>query len=276
MDGKIVNTNVVSRDTGMPSFWFVFKGNRLLVREVGHELMVPMILNPDEINLKPTSVHNMGLLHGRPCYAIDVSESSFLPPDFSFQGLWFLYDYLDNELFNMAIKAKQIVIWDRTSIFCSCCGAKTKDKEKERAKECPDCGFVMFPRISPAIIVLVEKKDRILLARAVRFKENVYSVLAGFVEPGETLEEAVEREVEEEVGIKIKDIRYFGSQPWPFPDSLMIAFVAKYKSGKIKIDKNEIVDAGWFSYDNLPAIPGNISIARRMIDWFIERHTGKR
>ncbi len=276
MDGKIVNTNVVSRDTGMPSFWFVFKGNRLLVREVGHELMVPMILNPDEINLKPTRVHNIGLLHGRPCYAIDVSESSFLPPDFSFQGLWFLYDYLDNELFNMAIKAKQIVIWDRTSIFCSCCGAKTKDKEKERAKECPDCGFVMFPRISPAIIVLVEKKDRILLARAVRFKENVYSVLAGFVEPGETLEEAVEREVEEEVGIKIKDIRYFGSQPWPFPDSLMIAFVAKYKSGKIKIDKNEIVDAGWFSYDNLPAIPGNISIARRMIDWFIERHTGKR
>lgn len=271
MDGKIVNTNVVSRDTGMPSFWFVFKGNRLLVREVGHELMVPMILNPDEINLKPTRVHNIGLLHGRPCYAIDVSESSFLPPDFSFQGLWFLYDYLDNELFNMAIKAKQIVIWDRTSIFCSCCGAKTKDKEKERAKECPDCGFVMFPRISPAIIVLVEKKDRILLARAVRFKENVYSVLAGFVEPGETLEEAVEREVEEEVGIKIKDIRYFGSQPWPFPDSLMIAFIARYKSGRIKIDKEEIVDARWFSPDNLPNIPGNISIARRMIDWFLNR-----
>ncbi|HPU28808.1 MAG TPA: NAD(+) diphosphatase [Syntrophorhabdaceae bacterium] len=276
MDGIIVNTNVVLQDTNEPSFWFIFKGNKMLVREVGHELMVPMILNPKDINIKPTRFYNLGVLHGRPCYAVDIPESFSPPPDFSFQGLWFIYDYLDDELFNMAIKAKQIIIWDRTSIFCSRCGAKTKDKEKERAKECPDCGFVMFPRISPAIIVLVEKEDKVLLARAVRFKENIYSVLAGFVEPGETLEEAVEREVEEEVGIKIKDIRYFGSQPWPFPDSLMIAFIAKYKSGRIRINRNEIVDAGWFSYDNLPDIPSNISIARRMIDWFIQRHRGKK
>ncbi len=141
-----------------------------------------------------------------------------------------------------------------------------------RAKECPDCGLVIFPRLSPAIIVLVEKEGKILLAKAVRFKEDIYSILAGFVEPGETLEEAVEREVREEVGIAIKDIRYFGSQPWPFPDSLMIGFLAKYKSGRIKIDKEEIVDAGWFSPENLPNIPGNISIARRMIDWFLSQH----
>lgn len=267
-----MGTGSVLQDTNIPSFWFIFKGNKMLVREVGHEFMIPMILNLKEINIKPERVHRLGTLNDRLCYAIDVTESFSPPYDFSFQSLWFLYDYLDEELFNMAIKAKQIVIWDRSSIFCSRCGAKTKDRERERAKECPDCGFIMFPRISPAIIVLVEKGNKVLLARATRFKENIYSVLAGFVEPGETLEEAVEREVYEEVGIEVKDIRYFGSQPWPFPDALMIAFMAKYKRGRININRDEIVDARWFSWDNLPDIPGNISIARRMIDWFIERH----
>ncbi|MCX7966290.1 MAG: NAD(+) diphosphatase [Syntrophorhabdaceae bacterium] len=276
MESKTATPKEILQNVNTPSYWFIFKGNKMLVREVGHELMVPMISDPKELNIKPTRVHSLGILHGRQCYGIDVSESFSAPVGFSFQGLWFLYDYLDDELFNMAIKAKQVVIWDRTSAFCGRCGAKTKDRERERAKECPHCGFIMFPRISPAIIVLVEKEDKILLARAVRFKENIYSVLAGFVEPGETLEEAVEREVEEEVGIKVKNIEYFGSQPWPFPDSLMIAFVAKYKSGKININKDEIVDAKWFSHDKLPNIPGNISIARKMIDWFIEKQNRNR
>lgn len=271
MENKVENTNGISQVLNTPSFWFIFKGNKMLVREVGHEFMVPMISHPKEISVRETRFYRIGTIHERQCYAIDASESFSPPVDFSFQSLWFLYDYLDRELFNMAVKAKQIIIWDRTSMFCSRCGARTKDKTNERAKECPDCGFIMFPRISPAIIVLVEKGDKILLARAVRFKENIYSVLAGFVEPGETLEEAVEREVEEEVGIKIKDIRYFGSQPWPFPDSLMIAFVAKYKSGKIIINRDEIVDAKWFGRNNLPDIPGDISIARKMIDWFIDK-----
>ena len=141
-----------------------------------------------------------------------------------------------------------------------------EDKKDERAKECPKCGLLNYPRISPAIIVAVLKGNQILLARSRRFPGGFYSVLAGYVEPGETLEECVRREVFEEVGIEVKNIRYFGSQPWPFPDSQMIAFTAEYLSGDIKPDESEIVDAGWFLPENLPEIPGKISIARSLLE----------
>ena len=129
-----------------------------------------------------------------------------------------------------------------------------------------------YPRLSPAIIVAVINDNRILLAHADRFASGLYSVLAGFVEPGEAFEECVKREVKEEVGIMVKNIRYFGSQPWPFPNSLMVGFTADYDSGKISIDGIEIKDAGWFKANDLPRIPGKISIARRLIDWFVERY----
>ena len=131
--------------------------------------------------------------------------------------------------------------------------------------------IVSFPRISPAIIVLVERDGKALLARSPRFKEGLFSTLAGFVEPGETLEDAVRREVKEEAGIDVKNIRYFGSQPWPFPDSLMVGFTAEYAGGEIKIDDNEILDARWFSAEDMPEIPGKISIARALIDYFLEK-----
>ena len=139
-----------------------------------------------------------------------------------------------------------------------------------RAKECKGCGRLEFPRISPAIIVLIEKGDTLLLARSARFPGSFFSVLAGFVEPGESLEEAVHREVKEETGILVKDIAYFGSQPWPFPDSLMIGFTAQYASGEIRIDEEEIVEAGWFRCGSTcRRSPGKLSIARQLIDWFV-------
>ncbi len=141
----------------------------------------------------------------------------------------------------------------------------------ERAKECPQCGLLAFPRLSPAVIVLVQRQGELLLARPYHFTPGMYSVIAGFVEPGETLEEAVVREVREEVGIAIKDIRYFRSQPWPFPHSLMIGFTATYAGGEISLDDTEIEDAGWFRPDNLPTLPGKISIARTLIDWFLAK-----
>jgi NAD+ diphosphatase len=137
-------------------------------------------------------------------------------------------------------------------------------------KLCPKCGLLSFPRLSPAIIVAVVHGSKILLARANHFADGFYSVLAGFVEPGETLEECVRREVQEEVGLQVKNIRYFGSQPWPFPHSLMIGFTAEFAGGHITIDGAEIADAAWFSPADLPRIPGEISIARRLIDWFLE------
>jgi NAD+ diphosphatase len=134
----------------------------------------------------------------------------------------------------------------------------------------------MFPRISPAVIVLVERQEKVLLARASRFTENLYSVLAGFAEPGETLEDTVMREIREEVGVEVSDIRYFGSQPWPYPDSLMIGFTASWAAGEIAADNDEITDARWFTVDNLPKIPDKLSISRSLIDWFIEKHRKER
>jgi NAD+ diphosphatase len=139
----------------------------------------------------------------------------------------------------------------------------------ESAMLCTACGTKYFPTVSPAIIVSVIRDDKILLARAHRFPPGMYSVIAGFVEPGENLEQCVRREVMEETGIEIRDIRYFGSQPWPFPNSLMIAFTSRYAGGRIVIGEDEISDAGWFGREDLPVIPPPVSIARRLIDWFI-------
>jgi NAD+ diphosphatase len=172
-------------------------------------------------------------------------------------------------LFWVAGRAIQIVEWDRTHQFCGHCASPMVAKTAERAKECPQCGLTNFPRLAPAVIVAVVRDNQILLARSHRHPAGFYSVLAGFVEPGETLEEAVAREIKEEVGIEVGDIRYFGSQPWPFPHSLMIGFTAVYAGGEIRCDETEIEEAGWFAADALPQIPGPISISRRLIDWFV-------
>jgi NAD+ diphosphatase len=178
---------------------------------------------------------------------------------------------LDEDLFWIAARAVQIIDWDRTHQFCGRCGVPLRNKTNERAKECPWCGLLHFPRLAPAIIVLVERGNQLLLARSRHFMPGMYSVLAGFVEPGESLEEAVVREVKEEVGIEIKDIKYFGSQPWPFPHSLMIGFTATYAGGEISLDDKEIEDAGWYAAEKLPRIPGKISIARKLIDGFLAK-----
>jgi NAD+ diphosphatase len=141
----------------------------------------------------------------------------------------------------------------------------------ERARTCPACGLAAYPRLSPAVITVVERGPEILLAQGINFPEPFYSTLAGFVEPGESLEEAVEREIREEVGIEVRDVTYFGSQPWPFPNSLMIGFTATYGRGEIEIDPTELVDAAWFRKDALPHIPPPLSISRRLIDWAAAR-----
>ena len=142
-------------------------------------------------------------------------------------------------------------------------------KEDETAKICPACGFLTFPRISPAIIVRITDNDRILLARSPHFPPGMYSVLAGFIEPGESLEAGILREVHEEVGVRIDNLAYFGSQPWPFPDSLMIGFTARYASGEIRCDGVEIEDAGWYGRENMPGLPGHMSIAHALISDYL-------
>ena len=252
--------------------WFVYHQNQLLVKETATGFLVPRII--DLAAFKPVLIRKqfIGLLDDTPCYAAEISTDSHVSGNFALKGLRELFfGQLEEELVWIAGQANQLVDWSRNHQFCGKCGRQTEDGQDERAKVCPRCRLINYPRVSPAVIVAVIKNNQILLASNMRFKSKYYSVLAGFVEPGENLEECVAREIKEEVGISIKNIRYFASQPWPFPNSLMIAFLADYAGGKIKADNTEIRDAGWFSADNLPSIPPRITIARQLIDWFLQK-----
>lgn len=244
----------------------------MLAEQKDQSVAVPLIHDPSELNLVCTGKRHLGCLNGIDCYCCSVDDVGQMPPETTLIGLRRLFGIIPDELFNMANLAVHLAHWDRTHVFCSRCGSPIEDRQDVRAKECSQCGLLVFPRISPAVIVLVKKGDEILLARSGRFERGLFSVLAGFVEPGETLEEAVAREVREEVGISISHITYFGSQPWPFPDSLMVGFTAEYLEGDLRIDGEEIVEAGWHRAGNLPKIPDKVSIARRLIDSFVASH----
>jgi len=231
--------------------------------------------SPEALGLHISGYQYLGTLNGHPSFAAAVADRDKIPAGLELKDLRTLFSHLGEVSFAVAERAVHLTHWDKTSQYCSRCGHSLRFRESERAKECPNCGRLDFPRLSPAIIVAIEREGKLLLARAARFVEPFYSVLAGFVEPGESLEEAVHREVKEEVGISVKDVRYFGSQPWPFPDSLMIGFTATYAGGEIQIDGQEIVEAGWFDAESFPLIPGTISIARRLIDWFVSEKNKK-
>ena len=183
-----------------------------------------------------------------------------------------LWGVMGEGIFFDAGRAFQLMDWSRRNLYCGQCASKMTDILGETARECPECRNTSYPPVSPAIIVAVEKDGQLLLARNFRFPKGRYSILAGFVEPGETLESAVEREVLEEVSIRIKDIAYFGSQPWSFPHSLMVGFRALWAGGDIAVDGKEIEEAHWFTPDSLPDIPPSISISRQLIDDFIARN----
>ncbi len=273
-DRKFISGIVPPQERSAPAWWFIFSENKLLVSQKPESVTVPLLVDLSELGLTTMQQNYLGQLDDRHCYAVEVAEGTIPPAGMTFEGLREVYGRMDEDLFWIAARAVQVVDWDRTHQFCGRCGVPLKISQTERAKECPQCGLLHFPRLAPAIIVLVERGNQLLLARSRHFMPGMYSVLAGFVEPGESLEEAVVREVREEVGISVKDIKYFGSQPWPFPHSLMIGFIAAYAGGKISPDDSEIEDAGWFTADRLPRIPGKISIARKLIDWFIDKQVG--
>ena len=255
-----------------PAWWFAFVGSKLLVSLEGTVSQIPNLISLAEIGLVAVRTQYLGRLENQPCYSAELPLDAIAPDGMALRGLRELYSTLDDDLFALSGRATQILQWDRTHQYCGHCATPTTQLPNERAKRCPKCGLVNYPRLSPAIIVLISREQEILLARSNRFPAGMYSVLAGFVEPGESLEETVMREVREEVSIEVKDIRYFGSQPWPFPNSLMIGFTATYASGDIAIEPQELADAAWFSKHNLPQIPPKLSIARKLIDWFISNY----
>ena len=252
------------------ALWFVFHENELLVKPRDNSDLIPRSRDLKECKIFPNHRQYLGTLDGLQCFAAELAPASRLPDALSLNGLRELFGRMEEDLIWIAGRANQLVQWNRSHQYCGACGHPTEDSSEERAKICPQCGLMNYPRISPAVIVAVLKGNQILLANNKRFKTGYYSVLAGFVEPGENLEECVQREVFEEVGITLKNIRYFGSQPWPFPNSLMIAFTAEYAAGEINASQSEIVDAGWFSADSLPSIPPRITIARHLIDWYLK------
>jgi NAD+ diphosphatase len=218
----------------------------------------------------------LGTLDGAACWAVDLDGDGV--PDVlveRYRGqlvpLMGLHGQVDDTRWTLAGRAVQLVEWERTHRFCGRCATPTEAAPGERARRCPACGLLAFPRLAPAVITLIERDGEALLARGRAFPVAMYSCIAGFVEPGETLEEAVHREVREEVGVELAELRYTASQPWPFPHSLMIGFEATWASGEIEIDEHEIVDAGWFRPDDLPTIPPPMSIARTLIDRWLAR-----
>jgi len=250
-----------------PALWFAFQGAQILILRDDAGARLPLANDPRDIGMTPKRSLYLGTLGEQHCYACELDEGSAPPDGMQWSGLRALFGAIDDSQFAIAGRAFQIVDWDRSHQFCGRCGTPTQVKNNERARECPNCKQVHYPRIAPAIMALVRRGRELLLARSPHFVPGMYSALAGFVEPGETLEQTLAREVREEVSIEVANVRYFASQPWPFPHSLMIAFNADYVSGEIVPAPGEIEAADWFTLDRLPPqLPGKISISRRLID----------
>jgi NAD+ diphosphatase len=225
--------------------------------------------------------HFLGLLGTVACWGVDVPDHAPEPTDAPLFDLRRLWSEVPLDEWTVAGRAVQLVAWGRTHRFCGRCGEPTAPVAGDRSMRCHSCGLLAYPRLAPAVIALVHRTapdgmEEALLARGVQFALPMFSCLAGFVEPGETLEAGVQREVFEEVGVTVDDVRYQGSQPWPFPHSLMIGFFARWLDGEIAIDPNEIAEAAWFRRDELPPLPPPISIARRLIDRWTAGGDGRR
>lgn len=262
---------VPDRATGQQAIWFCVGRSTVLVAP-GEQGLEPLrAVHPSDFGLVVDHEHFLGFLDGTPVWVAGIDAPGEDPEGYRHENLFSLFPNTDEQTWVLAGRAIQIAEWHRTHRFCGRCGTPTEEAPGERARKCPSCGMLAFPRLAPAVITLIERGDEVLLARGRTFGANpMYSTLAGFVEPGENLEECVAREIREEVGVQVTNIRYMGSQPWPFPHSLMIGFHATWSGGEIEIDPNEIVDAKWFKANALPNIPGRMSIARRLIDAWLE------
>lgn len=257
-------------DQTTQSWWFIFYKDQLLLEKKGDgKYAVPCGESSPIIIKEKTTVHNITTLEGRNCNAFSLSSPIEESEQWAMTGLRASYDYLPLSHYQTAGKAHEILHWDRNSRFCSACGTPMEQKESIM-KRCPKCGREAYPSISTAILVLVRKKDSLLLVHARNFKGTFNSLVAGFLETGETLEECVAREVKEETGLDVKNITYFGNQPWPYPSGLMVGFIADYAGGEITLQDEELSSGDFYTRDHLPELPRKLSLARKMIDWWIE------
>ena len=256
-------------DPSISGHWFIFSGNQLLINNDPSPAFASAPFSPLDRGIALQSSQLFGYYDLVPCFLGAVEPDS---PFTSMHpvNLRALFGTVDDDYFSLAGRALQILHHTREHIYCSRCASPMQDRADELARICPQCDFISFPRVSPAVIMSVVHDDHILLGRGPHFTKDMYSTLAGFVEAGETLEEAVCREVQEETNITVAEVNYVTSQPWPFPHSVMIGFSAQYVAGDIIIDKDELEDARWFHYKDLPKLPSKITIARLLIDNFLD------
>jgi NAD+ diphosphatase len=245
-----------------PEAWcFAFvEGQLLLVEQAEGHALTPQpwsLFEPHQ-----PARHYLGQLDGIDCWAFTLTEP---PAGFKRTPLRAAMMNFGEPLMGVAGRAAQILEWDRAHRYCGVCGTPTALQANERSRKCPACGHTAYPRLSPAMMVLVWRDGEVLLARSPHYVPGVYSALAGFVEAGESIEQCIHREVAEEVGVRVDDLRYYGSQSWPFPHSLMIAYSARWTDGAIVKQEGEIEDAQWYPLDALPKIPPRFSISGHLI-----------
>lgn len=245
--------------------WFVYvAGQELLCHKENQQFL-------HETNQYSGGELLLGIYNNRPCYAVLYPLNTPIASEFEWQTLRSFLGHVDDLHFDLAGRACQIINWDREHRFCGSCGQATLVSQTDNARICHHCDRQFFPRISPCVTVVITREDHCLLARNAAWERRYFSAVAGFVEPGETVEQALHREVREEVGIEVDNLTYFGSQPWPFPGQLMLGFHADYKAGEIQIDQQEIVEAGWWHFENLPPCPSPYTLSGRLIEHFVHQ-----
>ncbi len=263
-----INQHGLCSEPRNEDYLFCFRENNLLLKNAA----LPRWSDVNFLIKKENfEIYCFGEFEQKRCLLMnELGEQPLDLPDFEWRNILACQESLIEALFRIAGLARQLQYFRRNHIFCGHCGTRALDKEDERAKICPRCQSIFYPQLYPCILVLVTRGPEILLARSPHFQPGMYSALAGFIEPGESAENAVLREVKEEVNLKVKNNRYCLSQPWPFPNSLMLGFLADYEEGEIQIDRQEIEDAQWFSSDRLPPLPSPLGISRFLIETYLK------
>lgn len=258
-----VGTAASASDEGL---WYLFQGGQLLLQPGSGGWFLPRSVPPG-LQGQPLALGTVG---GHPLRTLELPQEAPLPSNLHPFGLREAGAFLSEAEWGGAAYAVQILHWQRTARFCPACGQPTRPEPSDWGRRCKRCDFVHYPRVSPCVIVLIHDGSRVLMVRQPSFPQGMYGLVAGFIEPGESLEAGVHREVQEEVGLAVSGLRYFGSQPWPFPHQLMVGFIARYAGGTLRPDTAELEQAAWFDLDALPGLPPRLSIARQLIDHFKE------
>lgn len=262
----------------MKRYYFIFSKNNILLEQQSNGTFtipcaeeVPIGIHPwtHVLNISPMDdgTEVKALMVDDP-KSIEATDDQLRMDGWVFKSLRESFYHLPEPLYLKAGKCEELLYWDHNTQFCGVCGAPMK-MSTDISKRCTQCGKEVWPQLATAVIVLIRKGDEVLLVHARNFASDFYGLVAGFVETGETLEECVKREVWEETRLHIRNLRYFASQPWPFPNVLMVGFTAEYADGELMLQTSELKKGGWFRRDNLPDIPGKVSLARRLIDHWL-------